>query len=149
MKNKELQNEIFDYRQSFHNDFKEIPWIIIHNIPYEYSEGDIMTIFEQYGTIVNFELVRDAATGKSKGTAIICYEDWRSTILAVDNLNGIKLKNRPIAVDHIKYQQNKKSNLVDPRTITPARLTQSQKDVVYDSGSASTTDYEYDYSETD
>ena len=46
----------------------------------------------RYGEIVNVNLVRDKDTGKSKGFAFLCYEDQRSTILAVDNLNGAKVK---------------------------------------------------------
>ena len=45
----------------------------------------------RYGEIVNINLVRDKATGKSKGFAFLCYEDQRSTVLAVDNLNSIKV----------------------------------------------------------
>lgn len=41
---------------------------------------------------MNINLVRDKDTGKSKGFAFVCYEDQRSTILAVDNLNGAKVK---------------------------------------------------------
>lgn len=40
---------------------------------------------------MSINLVRDKKTGKSKGFAFLCYEDQRSTILAVDNLNGIKV----------------------------------------------------------
>lgn len=40
---------------------------------------------------MNINLVRDKKTGKSKGFCFLCYEDQRSTILAVDNLNGIKV----------------------------------------------------------
>ena len=47
--------------------------------------------FVRYGEIVNINLVRDKDTGKSKGFAFVCYEDQRSTILAVDNLNGAKV----------------------------------------------------------
>ena len=47
----------------------------------------------RYGEIANINLVRDKKTGKSKGFCFICYEDQRSTILAVDNLNGIKVMN--------------------------------------------------------
>ena len=36
-------------------------------------------------------MIRDKKTGKSKGFAFVCYEDQRSTILAVDNLNGSKV----------------------------------------------------------
>ena len=56
----------------------------------------------RWGEIVNINLIRDKKTGKSKGFAFICYEDQRSTILAVDNFNGIKLAGRLIRVDHVK-----------------------------------------------
>ena len=50
-----------------------------------------MNVFIRYGEVVNINLVRDKDTGKFKGFGFICYEDQRSTILAVDNLNGIKV----------------------------------------------------------
>lgn len=46
----------------------------------------------RYGEIVHINLVRDKETGKQKGYCFLCYEDQRSTILAVDNLNGIKVR---------------------------------------------------------
>ena len=58
-------------------------------------------VFSQYGEIVDLRLVRDKDTGKSRGFAFVCYEDQRSTVLAVDNLNGISLADRVIRVDHI------------------------------------------------
>ena len=62
-----------------------------------------MSIFLfRWGEIVNINLLRDKKTGKSKGFAFICYEDQRSTILAVDNFNGTKLAGRSIRVDHVK-----------------------------------------------
>lgn len=45
----------------------------------------------RYGEIINVNLVRDKKTGKSKGFCFVAYEDQRSTILAVDNFNGIKV----------------------------------------------------------
>jgi RNA-binding motif X-linked protein 2 len=45
----------------------------------------------RYGEVVNLNLVRDKVCGKSKGFCFLCYEDQRSTVLAVDNLNGIKV----------------------------------------------------------
>lgn len=51
---------------------------------------------------------RDKGTGKSKGFAFLMYEDQRSTVLAVDNLNGAKVRNRTLKVDHVKdYKQPK------------------------------------------
>ena len=51
---------------------------------------------------MNLNLLRDKKTGKSKGFAFICYEDQRSTTLAVDNFNGTTLAGRLIRVDHVK-----------------------------------------------
>lgn len=137
----ELRKGVFDELSSFHGDFKDCPWIKVNNLNYELSEGDILTVFEQYGTIINFELIRDAKTGDSRGTAIMEYEDWRSTILAVDNLNGITLLGRTISVDHCRYTLNEKSHMVDPRTITPARLSTKERPAPQiDEGSASSTE---------
>ena len=44
----------------------------------------------RYGEIINVNLVRDKKTGTSKGFCFIGYEDQRSSIVAVDNFNGIK-----------------------------------------------------------
>ena len=43
----------------------------------------------RYGEIEELNLPRDKETGKSKGYCFLKYEDQRSTILAVDNFNGI------------------------------------------------------------
>ena len=60
-------------------------------IPFPSYLGDIISVFSQYGEIVNLNLIRDKKTGKQKGFCFLCYEDQRSTVLAVDNLNGIKV----------------------------------------------------------
>ncbi|XP_049869987.1 RNA-binding motif protein, X-linked 2 [Pectinophora gossypiella] len=87
-------------KNSWHDQYKDSAWIFVGGLPYDLTEGDIICVFSQYGEIVNINLVRDKATGKSKGYAFICYEDQRSTILAVDNLNGIKILGRTLRVDH-------------------------------------------------
>lgn len=53
---------------------------------------------------------RDKETGKSRGFAFLMYEDQRSTILAVDNLNGAKVLDRTLRVDHTFYEQRGKKN---------------------------------------
>ena len=56
----------------------------------------------QYGEPVDVHLPRDKKTGKSQGFAFIAYENQKSTVLAVDNLNGTKLLGRTLRVDHKK-----------------------------------------------
>lgn len=86
------QNEITSgSKSSWHDQYKNSAWIFVGGLSYDLSEGDVVCVFSQYGEIVNINMVRDKKTGKIKGFAFICYEDQRSTVLAVDNLNGIKV----------------------------------------------------------
>ncbi|KAJ7310246.1 hypothetical protein JRQ81_007144 [Phrynocephalus forsythii] len=104
---------------SWHAEYSDSAWIFVGGLPYELTEGDILCVFSQYGEIVNINLVRDKKTGKSKGFCFICYEDQRSTILAVDNFNGIKIKGRTIRVDHVaNYRPPKDSEDIDEVTKT-------------------------------
>ncbi|XP_051537175.1 RNA-binding motif protein, X-linked 2-like [Myxocyprinus asiaticus] len=102
---------------SWHSVYKNSAWIFIGGFPYELTEGDIICVFSQYGEIANINLVRDKKTGKSKGFCFLCYEDQRSTILAVDNFNGIKIKGRTIRVDHVaNYRPPKDTDDIDDIT---------------------------------
>jgi hypothetical protein len=51
----------------------------------------ILLILYRYGEVADCNLIRDKTTGKAKGFAFLAYEDQRSTTLAVDNFNGIKV----------------------------------------------------------
>jgi RNA-binding motif protein, X-linked 2 len=55
---------------------------------------------------MDINMPRDKETGKPKGFAFLMYEDQRSTVLAVDNLNGATVLERTLRVDHVKnYKQ--------------------------------------------
>ncbi|KAI9143985.1 hypothetical protein BKA69DRAFT_1020794, partial [Paraphysoderma sedebokerense] len=90
---------------SWHAQYKDSAYIFVGGFPFELTEGDLVCVFSQFGEILDINLVRDRETGKSKGFCFIKYEDQRSTILAVDNLNGIKISNRTIRVDHANYKR--------------------------------------------
>ncbi|KAK5647786.1 hypothetical protein RI129_002678 [Pyrocoelia pectoralis] len=111
----ELKN--FNVKSSWHDQYRDSAWVFIGGLPYDLTEGDIIAVFSQYGEIVNINLVRDKETGKSKGFCFLCYEDQRSTILSVDNLNGIKIVGRTIRVDHVSsYKVPKDGKKTDAET---------------------------------
>lgn len=95
------------------------------------TEGDVITIFSQYGEVLDINLPKwaqprpegqgqngqsdrekqeaQARVGKRRGFGFLLYEDQRSTILAVDNLNGAQVLGRTLRVDHVKdYRQLEK-----------------------------------------
>ncbi|KAK1242747.1 hypothetical protein MKX08_005559 [Trichoderma sp. CBMAI-0020] len=100
---KEIENGISP-DASWHVDYRDTAFVYFGGLPYELSEGDIVTIFSQFGEPVFLKLVRDKETGKSKGFGWLKYEDQRSTDLAVDNLGGAEIGGRLLRVDHARYQ---------------------------------------------
>ncbi|KAI8898587.1 hypothetical protein BC833DRAFT_589114 [Globomyces pollinis-pini] len=71
-------------------------------------------MFSQFGEVIDINLVRDKATGKSKGFCFIGFEDQRSTVLSVDNFNGYSILNRIVRVDHVlSYKGPKKGEKED------------------------------------
>lgn len=90
---------------SWHNDYRDTAYIYIGGLPFNLTEGDIITIFSQFGEPTYLNLSRDKETGKSRGFAFLKYEDQRSTDLAVDNLGGATVMGRVLKVDHTRYKQ--------------------------------------------
>ncbi|KAF7718812.1 Uncharacterized protein PECH_005856 [Penicillium ucsense] len=101
---RELENAV-PPEASWHADYRDTAYIYIGGLPLDLSEGDIITIFSQYGEPVHINLLRDKETGKSRGFAFLKYEDQRSTDLAVDNLGGATVLGRMLRVDHARYKR--------------------------------------------
>uniref|UniRef100_A0ACD5WDR9 Uncharacterized protein n=1 Tax=Avena sativa TaxID=4498 RepID=A0ACD5WDR9_AVESA len=96
---------------SWHARFKDSAYVYVGGISFDLTEGDLLAVFAQYGEVVDVNLVRDKTTGKSRGFAFLAYEDQRSTVLAVDNLNGAKVLGRIIKVDHVdKYKMKEEED---------------------------------------
>lgn len=100
----ELENAI-PPNASWHTDYRDTAYVFIANLDHRISEGDVCTIFSQYGEPTFFKLARDRDTGKSKGYGWLKYEDQRSCDLAVDNLGGAEVLGRKLGVDHARYKR--------------------------------------------
>lgn len=101
---RELENGV-STEASWHADYRDTAYIYIGGLPFDLSEGDILTIFSQFGEPTYINLIRDKESGKSKGFAFLKYEDQRSTDLAVDNLGGASVMGRVLKVDHTRYKR--------------------------------------------
>lgn len=89
-------------------DHLDSAYIFAGGLSRDLTEGDVITIFSQYGEVMNINMPRDKETGKPKGFAFLMYEDQKSTVLAVDNLNGASILERTIRVDHVKNYKEKR-----------------------------------------
>ncbi|CAE6487371.1 unnamed protein product [Rhizoctonia solani] len=93
---------------SWHDQYKDSAYVFIGGLHVDMTEGDVITIFSQFGEVMDVNLPRDKTTGKQRGFGFLMYEDQRSTVLAVDNLNGAQVLGRTLRVDHAQnYKQPK------------------------------------------
>lgn len=129
--NAELEQGILSPEKSWHEEYRNQAYIFVGGLNRELTEADILTVFSQYGSPVDLKLVRDKETGSSKGFAYLKYEDQRSTILAIDNLNGVRIAGRVIKVDHAfyepreddwEYMEAMSQELAKDKVQTPANL---------------------------
>ena len=86
----------------FHDEFRESSYIAVYNLPSTVYEPDLSRVFSQFGEVVDVFIPRELPSKKTKGVAFICYEDQRSTDLAVDNFNGISFEGATLRVEHLK-----------------------------------------------
>ncbi|KAH9598671.1 RNA recognition motif domain [Trypanosoma melophagium] len=85
------------YTSSYHELLGKSPWIVVRHVDHSsadgdnavsLSEGDIATVFSQFGEVVDVRFVRHRRTGRFLGTAFVKFEDYRSGILAADEMNS-------------------------------------------------------------
>lgn len=118
----ELQLGIAGTPASWHEKYNKCHAIYVGGIPTEFTEGDLLAMFEQYGIVVHVNLVRDADTGKSRGFAFLKYHDPRSAVLAVDNFTGVQLAGRTLRVDHVEDYTVPEDGRPGTLDTTPAHL---------------------------
>ncbi|KAJ7194590.1 hypothetical protein GGX14DRAFT_678778 [Mycena pura] len=123
---------------SWHDEYKDSAYIFVGGLHFELTEGDVTTIFSQYGEIMDVNMPRDKETGKRRGFAFVMYEDQRSTILAVDNLNGAKVLDKTLRVDHVKNYKQAKVKNEDGELVEPEEQSLNAKpELVIDDDAAS------------
>src|ERR1700722_4008081 len=76
---------------------------------------------------MDVNMPRDKETGKPRGFGFLMYEDQRSTVLAVDNLNGSKVLDKTLRVDHVKNYKQPKIKGEDGEWIEPEQETFNAK----------------------
>ena len=86
---------------SWHSQYSKSAYIYIGNLDPRLTEGDVITVFSQFGDVIDINMGRDKDTGKPLGFAFLAYQNQKSCILAIDNMIGYPLLGRPLRIDHV------------------------------------------------
>jgi len=98
----ELRLGLAGTKASWHEKYAQSAWVYVGNLDVALTEGDVLAVLSQWGELDDVHLVRDEATGQSRGFAFCRYSDARSCVLAVDNLCGVTVCGRSLRVDHVE-----------------------------------------------
>lgn len=73
--------------------------IYVGNLSYDVTDTMVQTLFEEFGKVVNINLIKDKYTGQSKGFGFVEMEKQSAAEEAVKQLNGRVVEGRNITVN--------------------------------------------------
>ncbi|ENU37599.1 MULTISPECIES: RNA recognition motif domain-containing protein [Acinetobacter] len=72
--------------------------ILVRNLDRNVTDAEILDLFKAYGKVESCVVVKDEATGKSKGFGFVEMPNPREAVKAVKGLNTLKVKGAGIRV---------------------------------------------------
>ncbi|KEG11116.1 putative RNA-binding protein [Trypanosoma grayi] len=90
------------YTAAYHDLLGKSSWIVVRHLDHapasgatsdgvaavSLSEGDVATVFSQFGNVVDVRFVRHRRTGRFLGTAFVKFDDYHSAMAAADVMNS-------------------------------------------------------------
>ena len=81
--------------------------LYVGNMSYETTEGDLLTLFGQVGTVASCDVILDKYTNKSRGFAFVQMSTQEEANRAVTELNGKDLQGRALVVNEAKPREDR------------------------------------------
>ena len=81
--------------------------LYIGNLSFNTSEGDLLNLFSQAGTVVSCNLIMDKFTNKSRGFAFVEMSTQEEATKAVNELNGKELDGRALKVNEARPREER------------------------------------------
>ena len=81
--------------------------LFVGNLSFNTSEGDILDLFKQAGTVTSCELIMDKFTNKSRGFAFVQMGTQEEATKAIAELNGKELDGRALTVNEAKPREER------------------------------------------
>ncbi|HTK11003.1 MAG TPA: RNA-binding protein [Ktedonobacteraceae bacterium] len=79
--------------------------LYVGGLPYQTNENDLISLFEQIGSVTSATVIVDRETGRSKGFGFVEMGSTEEGQRAIEQLNGSLLGNRNITVNEARERQ--------------------------------------------
>ncbi len=84
--------------------------LFVGNVSFRASEDDLKDLFQKAGEVISAKLVKDPATGRSKGFGFIEMANSADADKAIQMFNGTNFMERNLVVDKAKPRQPQKGS---------------------------------------
>ncbi|UCH64104.1 MAG: RNA-binding protein [Fidelibacterota bacterium] len=75
--------------------------IYVGNLPFSTTESEIRTLFEEYGTVREVNMITDRETGRFRGFGFIEMEDEEADT-AISKMDGVEFGGRSLRVNEAR-----------------------------------------------
>lgn len=82
--------------------------IFVGNIYWETTEADVEQLFASYGTVTRVQILRDRATGRSRGFGFVEMPDATEAHAAIAELNGTSQWGRALTVTGARPREERR-----------------------------------------
>lgn len=79
--------------------------LYVGNLPYKVDEGELTTLFEQFGTVDSVHVARDMATGQARGFAFVEMATDQEAADAASALDGSEMGGRSLKVNEARPRE--------------------------------------------
>lgn len=80
--------------------------LYVGNLPYRMTEDALRQEFEQYGQVASCTIIKDKATGQSKGFGFLEMPTREEAEAAITGLNGRDVQGRRLNVNEARPREN-------------------------------------------
>jgi RNA recognition motif-containing protein len=76
--------------------------IYVGNLPFDATEGDLRSLFAEYGTVDSASVITDRDTGRSRGFGFVELADSNAGGKAIEKLDGNEWNGRRLSVNEAR-----------------------------------------------
>ena len=76
--------------------------VYVGNLPYDTTEADVVSLFEQFGSVNRATLVTDRETGRPRGFGFVEMPNDSEARGAIESLSGKDFQGRPLTVNEAR-----------------------------------------------
>jgi len=81
--------------------------LFVGNLSFNTTEGDVLELFKQAGSVSSCELIVDKFTSKSRGFAFVTMGTQEEATKAIADINGKELDGRALTVNEAKPREDR------------------------------------------